>query len=75
MSMVLREFSIPTMLALALVASAVGYSAHIVTKKDDSPIEEKAEEFVEDKLVTIFNLPEGCLADTIDFTPESPEDK
>ena len=50
---------------------AVGVS--ILTQKDDTPIEEIAEEVLDESLEEVLHLPEGSI--DIDVTPKSPENK
>lgn len=63
------------LLIVALIALISGYAgiylAGCSTLDDDSPIEEIAEEVLENALESTFYLDEGHL--DIDLTPDSPE--
>ena len=58
-----REFSILVIIAVAIVVT-MGIAAKLITKKDDTPIEELAEELIYQELGV-----------NIDLTPGSKEEK
>lgn len=61
----------PLVFCLSLVM--VGMGAHYIYKKDDSALEEKSEQMLEDELECMMGLPDDALDGTIDLTPSSPE--
>lgn len=61
-------------LATLVLLAAIGFgAAHFL--KPDSPIEEKVEQMFEDEMEMNLELPPGCLHNTIDFSPGTPEKK
>ena len=53
------------------VAFVIGFSAQFFTHKKDSPIEDAAEDFIEDQIEKALNLKKDELDGAIDFTPNS----
>jgi hypothetical protein len=51
-------------LVVLAVVGIIGYSAHLITKKDDGVVEEMAEDFIQEE-----------TGENIDLTPNSPEKK
>lgn len=57
-----KGFAVLVPLIIIAVVGIVGYSAHKITKKDDTPIEEYAEDYIKKE-----------TGKDIDFTPDSKE--
>ena len=56
-------------------AASFGYAYYKITKQEDSIIEEKIEEVIENKVEDLFCLEEGSMNGKIDLTPNSKENK
>jgi hypothetical protein len=61
-----------TALVLITVFAVIGIGAAWYTKTQDGPVEEVAEELMEDQIEGALNLPHGAI--DIDLTPSSKED-
>lgn len=70
--MVLRDGGIAIIAIIAAIA-AIGYGTHKITKKSEHPVEEIAEDIIENMIEEALNLPEGML--DIDLSPDSEEEK
>lgn len=55
-------FAVILPLVIVAVVAVVGYSAHLITKKDDGPVEEMAEEYIKSE-----------TGKDVDLTPDSKE--
>lgn len=58
------------LLGAVIVAAIIGISSKYITKKNDGPLEEFTEEFIEDQIEKIFDLENDELKDKIDFSHE-----
>ena len=70
--MKLHDAGITIIIALALLA-ALGYFSAKIIGKDDQPIEEVSEAYIERKLEEIMNKEQGEYEGLIDLTPSSKE--
>lgn len=57
-----KGFAVLVPLIIVAVVGVIGYSAHLITKKDDGPVEEMAEAYIKQE-----------TGKDIDLTPESEE--
>lgn len=63
-----KGFALLLPLVIIGVVASVGFGAHYITKKDDGPVEEAAEEIIEDQIEESF----GTHAH-VDLSPGSKE--
>lgn len=68
--MKVKEMGSFIFLGAVIVAAIIGISSKYITKKNDGPIEEFTEEFIEDQIEKIFDLENDELKDKIDFSHE-----
>lgn len=68
--MKVKEMGSFILLGAVIVAAIIGISSKYITKKNDGPIEEFTEEFIEDQIEKIFDLENDELKDKIDFSHE-----
>lgn len=68
--MIVKEIGSFILLGAVIVATIIGISSKYITKKNDGPIEEFTEEFIEDQIEKIFDLENDELKDKIDFSHE-----
>ena len=51
-----KGFAVLVPLIIVAVVGVIGYSAHLITKKDDTPIEEMAEDYIKSETGKDFDL-------------------
>lgn len=68
--MKVKEMGSFIFLGAVIVAAIIGISSKYITKKNDGPLEEFTEEFIEDQIEKIFDLENDELKDKIDFSHE-----
>lgn len=68
--MKVKEMGSFVLLGAVIVAAIIGISSKYITKKNDGPLEEFTEEFIEDQIEKIFDLENDELKDKIDFSHE-----
>lgn len=68
--MKVKEMGSFILLGAVIVAAIIGISSKYITKKNDGPLEEFTEEFIEDQIEKIFDLENDELKDKIDFSHE-----
>lgn len=69
----MRVYEMASVLIIIALLSAIGVGAMLVTKKHDGPIEEYAEEQIENTIEGALGLPGDSLDDKIDLSITSPE--
>ena len=65
------EFGTVVILVTMVLAAAVGYGTSRYLKRDDMPLEEYAEDYLEDRVEDYLGLPRDSIE--IDLTPGSKE--
>ena len=68
--MKVKEMGSFILLGAVVVTAIIGIASKYITKKNDGPIEEFTEEFIEDQIEKIFDLENDELKDKIDFSHE-----
>ena len=68
--MKVKEMGSFILLGAVVVTAIIGIASKYITKKNDGPIEELTEEFIEDQIEKIFDLENDELKDKIDFSHE-----
>lgn len=51
-----KGFAVLVPLIIVAVVGVVGYSAHLITKKDDGPVEELAEQYIKSETGKDYDL-------------------
>lgn len=69
--MIVKEMGSFVVLGMVVVAGIIGVASKYLTKENDGPVEELTEEFIEDQIEKMFDLPMDSI--DIDLTPEFEE--
>jgi hypothetical protein len=71
LKVIMRDMGITIGVAIIVAAIVVGIGSKVLTKEDDGPIEEIAEDVLENQLEKLLGLQENTLG--IDLSPGSDE--